>query len=162
MVEGIYLQAMENGMNGCAAVMSRILEIAANIFLLLIVVGFAGWVLFRSLKRSYDPVKLIFKWVFTAVVLWLEFTIARPAFAKGGGDALFGLGLTLVFGLAMAITWRHSLIELIANPIGSLYDGGREEIEPRPFYSIALAKRKRNKPLEAIVEIRSQLAKVSK
>jgi tetratricopeptide (TPR) repeat protein len=59
----------------------------------------------------------------------------------------------------MAVTWRHGIIDLIANPIGSLYDGGREEVEPKPYYSIALAKRKRNKPSEAIIEIRRQLAK---
>ncbi|MEI9865192.1 MAG: tetratricopeptide repeat protein [Limisphaerales bacterium] len=139
--------------------MSRILEITVNVFLLLVITGVLGWIFLRSLKRSYDPGKLIFKWALTTVVLCLEFTVARPAFVKGGGDAMFGLGLTLVFGLIMAITWRHAIIDLIANPIGSLYDGGREEIEPKPYYSIALAKRKRSKPLEAIVEIRRQLAK---
>ena len=40
-----------------------------------------------------------------------------------------------------------------------MYDGGDEEIEPKPYYSIALSKRKLNRPLEAIVEIRKQLAK---
>ena len=41
----------------------------------------------------------------------------------------------------------------------SLYDGGKEEIEPKPYYSIALSKRKLNRPLEAIVAVREQLAK---
>jgi tetratricopeptide (TPR) repeat protein len=139
--------------------MSRILEIAVNVFFLLVIVGFAGWVMFRCLKRSEDYPKLIFKWLFTGVVLWFEFTVARPAFVKGGGDALFGLGLTLVFALAMAITWRHNITDLIANPIGALYDGGKEEIEPKPLYSIAISKRKSNRPLEAIVAVREQLAK---
>ena len=61
----------------------------------------------------------------------------------------------------MTITWRHSLIDLVANPIASLYDGGKEEVDAgSQFYSIAAhSKRKTNKPLEAIVEIRKQLAK---
>jgi len=59
----------------------------------------------------------------------------------------------------MVFTWRNSIIDLIANPIGALYDGGREEIEPKPYYSAAISKRKLNKPLEAIVAIREQLAK---
>ena len=139
--------------------MSHVLEIVAKWFLPAIGLGFAGWVLFRALKRSYDPAKLLFKWVCTAVVGGVIIGKAMPLFARGGEDALIGLFLTLFCGIALAITWRHSITDLIANPIGSLYDGGREEVEPKPFYSIALSQRKRNKPLEAIVEIRKQLAK---
>ena len=139
--------------------MSRILHIAANVFLLLVIAGFAGWVLFRSLKRSEDSARLIFKWIFTGIVVWFVFERVAPAFAKGGFDAISGLLLMLICGLAMAVTWRHAITDLIANPIASLYDGGKEEVEPKPFYSIAISKRKLNKPLEAIVEIRKQLAK---
>jgi len=139
--------------------MGGILKVTVNVFFLLVILGFAGWILFRSLKRSQDPPKLIFKWVFTAVIVWFEFTVAMPAFARGGFDAIYGLILTLFGGLAMAITWRHNITDIIANPIGALYDGGREEVEPKPYYSIAISKRKLNKPFEAIVEIRKQLAK---
>jgi len=139
--------------------MSRILEISLNVVLLLIVSGFAGWVFFRSLKRSAEPLKLIFKWIFTALVIGWFFAVAVPAGQKGGYDAIFAILETLICGIALAITWRHSIIDLIANPIGSLYDGGREEVEPKPYYSVALSKRKLNRPLEAIVEIRKQLAK---
>jgi tetratricopeptide (TPR) repeat protein len=139
--------------------MSRILEIAGNVFLLLVVVGFAGWVLFQCLKRSYDPPKLIFKWLVTVVVLGFIFARIMPDFAKGGFDAIFGLIEMLGCGCVMTLTWRHGIIDLIANPIGGLYDGGREEIEPKPYYSAAISKRKLNRPLEAIVAIREQLAK---
>jgi tetratricopeptide (TPR) repeat protein len=139
--------------------MSRILEIALNVFLLLVVLGFAGWVFSRSLKRSDDPAKLIFKWVFTALAIWFFFAVAAPAGEKGGYDAIYAIIVTLFCGIAMAITWRHSLIDLIANPIASLYDGGREEVEPKPYYSVALTKRKLNRPFEAIASIREQLAK---
>ncbi|MGO8764804.1 MAG: tetratricopeptide repeat protein [Limisphaerales bacterium] len=55
--------------------------------------------------------------------------------------------------------WTSHISDLIASPLSSAFDGGNIEVEPKPFYSIALAKRKLNKPLEAIVEIRKQLAK---
>jgi tetratricopeptide (TPR) repeat protein len=139
--------------------MSRILHIAANVFLLLVIAGFVGWVLVRSLKRSEDFARLIFKWIFTGIVVWFIFKQVVPAFEKGGFDAISGLLLMLICGLAMAFTWRHAITDLIASPIASLYDGGKEEVEPKPFYSIAISKRKLNKPLEAIVEIRKQLAK---
>jgi hypothetical protein len=138
--------------------MSRILGIALHIFLLLIVLGFAGWALIRSLKRSDAPAKLVFKWVFTGLVIGCFFVVAVPA-QKGGYDAIYAIIVTLICGIAMAVTWRHSIIDLIANPLASLYDGGREEVELKPYYSIALSKRKLNRPFEAIASIREQLAK---
>ncbi|HXI73613.1 MAG TPA: tetratricopeptide repeat protein [Verrucomicrobiae bacterium] len=139
--------------------MGKILHIAVNGFFLVVVVGFTGWVLFRLLKRSDAPAKLVFKWIFTAAMMALMIFWVVPQFKEGGFAAIAAIGLAGVWGLVMTITWRHSLIDLVANPIASLYDGGKEEVEPKPFYSIANSKRKTNKPLEAIVEVRRQLAK---
>jgi hypothetical protein len=102
---------------------------------------------------------LIFKWIFTGVVLWFVKTDILRDFAEGGMAAIIALIKMLFVGVAMTITWRHSIIDLVANPIASLYDGGKEEVDPKPYYSIAISKRKQNKPLEAVVEIRRQLAK---
>jgi tetratricopeptide (TPR) repeat protein len=82
-----------------------------------------------------------------------------PGFREGDSDALFALIMMLICGLAMVVTWRHSLIDIIANPLSSVFDGGNEPPEPKPYYSVALAKRKLNQPLEAIIEVRKQLAK---
>ena len=139
--------------------MSGILQIVVNIFFLIVIVGFTGWVLFRCLKRSEDAPKLVFKWIFTGVIIWFIIKHVMPAFARGGFDALFGLISMLLCGIAMAVTWRHSIIDLIANPIASLYDGGKEEVVPKPYYSVAVSKRKLSRAVEAIVEIRKQLAK---
>jgi tetratricopeptide (TPR) repeat protein len=140
--------------------MSRTLEIAGEVFWIAVIVVGAVWLFIHRLKNSEDPPKLIFKWVFTLVVVGCAFLVVGPMLQAGGyGGAFVGVPLAAVCGLAMAITWRHSIIDMIANPIGSLYDGGNEEVEPKPYYSIALSKRKMNKPLEAVVEVRKQLAK---
>jgi tetratricopeptide (TPR) repeat protein len=39
-----------------------------------------------------------------------------------------------------------------------MFDGGKQPPEPKPYYSVAISKRKLNRPLEAIVEVRKQLA----
>src|SRR5205823_9169883 len=44
-------------------------------------------------------------------------------------------------------------------PLTSLFDGGEQEVVPQPFYSIAEARRKQGKYLEAVAEIRRQLAR---
>ena len=139
--------------------MSQTLQIVGNIFSLIVILGLMVWIFIRALKRSTDPPVLILKWIVTAAALYFLFTVCMPEFSKGGGDAIFGLILTLLFGLVMAILWRDSFIDIFANGLGSLYDGGTEPPEPKPYYSIALAKRKIYRPLEAIVEIRKQLAR---
>jgi tetratricopeptide (TPR) repeat protein len=139
--------------------MSRILEIAGEVFWLAIIIGGGCWLFIYKLKNSEDPPKLIFKWIFTAVVIGFIFKVIVPGFEAGGFDAINALLLMAVCGVAMAVTWRQSIIDLVANPIASLYDGGTEPPEPKPLYSIAYSKRKLSKPLEAVVEIRKQLAK---
>lgn len=137
----------------------QILHIVYNAILSLIAIGAFIWLCIWTLKRSDDPPKLIFKWIFSLAMLGIMFFVAVPMFHQGGGSAIIGLMVGLIFGIAMTITWRHSIAELIANPIASLYDGGKTEIEPKPYYSIALAYRKRSRPFEAIVAVREQLAK---
>ena len=87
----------------------------------------------------------------------------KIGFAAGGmagaAIAITGVFLTVAGGFVMYAIWRHSIIDLVANPITSIFDGGSEPPEPKPAYSMAQAKRKSSRPLEAIVLIREQLAK---
>jgi tetratricopeptide (TPR) repeat protein len=110
-------------------------------------------------ERSANRPVLIGKWLVTVPVLLLFWKVAIPAFARGGEDALFGLIVACLGGLAMAVLWTGSIIDVISKPLASLYDGGDTPPEPKPFYSVAVAKRKRNKPVEAVIAIREQLAK---
>ncbi len=134
--------------------------IVRNVILSLFGLGFIGWLFWRALKQIDEPAKLIFKWVLTAVLGWLEFAYSVPAYVRGGFDAIFvGIGLTGVLAMAFNILWRHSIVELITKPLTNIFDGGSEPPEPKPVYSIALAKRKTNRPHEAVMAIREQLAK---
>jgi len=62
-------------------------------------------------------------------------------------------------GICLTVVWRESIASIVAKPFTALYDGGDMEIEPRPYYSIAEAKRKRGHYTEAVAEIRKQLQK---
>jgi outer membrane protein assembly factor BamD (BamD/ComL family) len=114
----------------------------------------------RSLKRAEDPGLLIFKWVLTFITIGMMIKFIGPMMQQGGYGAAFGgIPATAVGGLFLAVIWRKSLASMIANPIGGLYDGGDEEIEPKPLYSVAISKRKLGKHSEAIAEIWKQLEK---
>ncbi len=135
------------------------LQLAADIFWVSMISGVVVWLFIRSFKRSVDRPRLIFKWAVTAVVVALVLFVVVPDFREGGDATPGALVLMLICGLAMVITWRHSIIETIAKPFTGAMDGGNEPPEPKPYYSVALTKRKLNKPIEAIVEIRKQLTK---
>ena len=139
--------------------MSHALHLVLNISLSLFGLGFIGWLFWRSLKNSEDPGRLIFKWLLTVAVVWFELAVAVPAFGRGGLDAVFGLGLTGALSMVINVIWRNAILDLITQPLTSIFDGGSEPPEPKPAYSMALARRKSNHPLEAIVAIREQLAK---
>jgi tetratricopeptide (TPR) repeat protein len=75
------------------------------------------------------------------------------------GTAFMMAGSIATCGIVLSIIWTPQLSDFLISPLSNLFDGGNEPPEPKPYYSIALAKRKLNKPLDAIVEIRNQLAK---
>jgi tetratricopeptide (TPR) repeat protein len=135
--------------------MGRIFDVIS----LVICLAAAAGLFWYAFDRSANRCALLVRWLITLPVLLAIWKIAMPGFARGGMDALFGLILTLLCGIVLAVLWTGSLIDVISKPLASLYDGGDTPPEPKPFYSIALAKQKRNKPLEAVMAIREQLAK---
>ena len=137
-----------------------VLDILLSLGSLVIFMGLIGWMMWRSLKKSEDPARLIFKWLLTGLVLGVMFLKVIPIVARGGFEGAFvGIPATAVCGLALAIIWRHSLASLVAKPFATLYDGGDAEVDPQAYYSIAEAKRKRGQFNEAIAAIRKQLDK---
>lgn len=126
----------------------------------ILLVAIVIWLMVRAFKKSEEPAQLIIKWILSAIVLGFMFRVVAPMVAQGGYGAAFGgIPLAAVSGLALAILWRRSIAMIIAKPFGSLYDGGDQQIEPKPFYSAAQTHRKRGRYPEAIAEVRAQLAK---
>jgi len=139
----------------------------ANVTLSVIGLAFLFWLIVYSVKNSEDPVKTVFKWLFSVALVTGEVFFARHlsgSLHEGGflDNAPAALLLTTslaAVGIILSIVWGGQIGALISKPITSLYDGGAEPPEPKPYYSIALARRKSYQPLEAVVEIRKQLAR---
>src|SRR5579872_3140007 len=134
--------------------MSAKLEEIGSYIVLTLVLGFVA---FQSMKHSEDPARTGFKWLLTvgiiAFVRWKAFDLAD----KGGLAAFYGVAVSAVGGLVLFITWRQEIGSVVAKPFVSLYSGGDEPPEPRPFYSIARARQKQGKYADAVEEIRKQL-----
>jgi tetratricopeptide (TPR) repeat protein len=132
--------------------MDRTFDIVLGTVGLVVAIGLVGVGFFFMLKKSYDPAKMLFKFVFT-----IPFVIFCIWFGVKIG--LAGPFLIVFMAVVLSFMWTPHIGEWIASPLTNLIDGGGEPPEPKPLYSIAYSKRKLNKPLEAVLEIRRQLAR---
>jgi len=138
--------------------MNHIGSIIGEILPLLVLGGLVGCFIFWTVKKAEDPARMIVKWVVTVPVVALVVSEVR-AMQNNPGAAMVGLAVTLISGIIMTIVWRRSLINLVADPIASLYSGGNEPPDPHPFYSVARARQKQGRYPEAVEEILKQLAR---
>lgn len=143
----------------------KILEVLLSV----LGVGFCLWLIYRAAKRSESALKIILKGFSTIVLLagelWLIHKFRGSLHAGGitanAGPAFFMIVSMAVVGVILSAIWTPHLGDLIGGPFGDLFDGGNQPPERRPLYSAAQSKRRQNKPLEAIVAIREQLAQFS-
>ena len=132
--------------------MGHYLQIALDIALSLFGLGFVIWMAVRSVKNSENPAGLALKWIITPL-----FVLACLYFALMLGP--YGPFLILLMAVVLSIMWTPHLSDWLVSPFTNLLDGGTERPDNKPYYSIAITKRKLGKPVEAIVELRQQLAK---
>lgn len=132
--------------------MQRTFDIVLGSVGLVIAIGLVGWLFFFMLKKSDEPGKMLFKWAFTVpfiiFCIWL-----------GGKMGPFGPFLIVFMAVVLSFMWTPHIGEWLASPITNLFDGGSERPDNKPLYSTAITKRKLNRPFEAIVAVREQLAK---
>ena len=141
--------------------MEIMLRVAWGVFVMLSAIACVVWILWRLLKNSFDPAALLFRWVFTIVMigggyLFLNWLIGPDA---GPGEKIAGVLAGAVFGLMFAVLWVPAAMDKVSEIIGSLFTGGSEPPKPEPFYSVAIGRRKQGKFKEAIYEIQQQLEK---
>src|SRR5262245_44856391 len=112
-----------------------------NIVILLLATLSVGWVLWRWLKASDEPLVLILRWLISGLVMW--FVLMNAARARDEFSKIAAVLIGAVGGLVMTFIWRQKFCDFVGDQFASFYTGGGQEVDPRPFYSIAEAKRKR-------------------
>ena len=139
---------------------SQTYEVIRGTVTLVLFVLIIVWFLWRWLKKTRDPALLLFRWILTAAAfygLWRGGTQAGQAMKQGSPLAILGVIYALIGGMFLAIVWVPVVVDYVSRRIGSLYDGGDTEVDPKPYYSIFLAKRTKGKYFEALAEVRRQL-----
>jgi outer membrane protein assembly factor BamD (BamD/ComL family) len=110
------------------------------------------WLAIRTIRNSEDPAKLIVKWIVTAGLVGFGF----PFSLRFGPYSPL---IMIIFAVPVGIIWAPHLGEFVASPLTGMFDGGREQVDPTPLYSIAEGKRQRGDYTGAVAELRKQLEK---
>ena len=126
-----------------------------------------GWFFWLRLQRRESTLGgLIAKFLSSSVLMWIVFGVIVPFLIRASADgvaayviAMVGAGCTGLCFILLGVIWRHELTDWIAAPIGKIFDGGHEEIEPQPFYAHAEAKRMAGNIPGAIADVRAELEK---
>jgi TolA-binding protein len=138
---------------------SRNLHAIYEATLVLVVLCAVAWSFWHAFSKSGERGALLIKWAISLPICYVIYKYVVPGFRAGGYDAIGGLVLMLICGIVLAVLWVGSVTDIIAKPFASLYDGGDTPPEPKPLYSTAIAQRKRNQPLKAVIALREQLDK---
>ena len=146
--------------------MSHVIQIVVDTFLSVLGLAFGCWAVIKAFKSSDDPRKLLFKVFGSFALIALESYFAHACLKAGDearqpGEVMAFLvaGSIALCGISLSIIWTEQISDILLSPLTSLLDGGNLAPERKPLYSIAIAKRKSGKPLEAVVELRKQLDK---
>jgi len=135
-----------------------------------ILLGLVAWGFLARAERSKGLGRIFWKGIGTAALLLFMAAVLWAVGRGGGGGGYLGafgqvvlmVGLVAASGLVVAIFWGRDIAALFALPFSNLYDGGSQEDEARPVYSMAEARRKQGRYQEAIELIQAQLAQFPK
>ena len=132
--------------------MNHVAHVIFSFGLVAFLVFLAGWFVVRTIQRAEDPTRMLVKWLVTLPVLLL-LIFAAPAIGP------LGPFLIVACAVVFSLVWTPHIGAWVAKPLTSMFDDGDRQIEAKPFYSAALAHRKRGRYAEAIAGIRRELAR---
>ena len=138
--------------------MEKGFQLAVLVLFWAVFIIFSGWLFWRALKKSDEPLRLVWKWVITAILLGAMFKMALPVVFQGHQmSVIAGMLMVAALAIIIGITWAPNWASMLVSPLTNAFDGGAEEPEARPVYSAAQAQRNRGRYNEAVAEIRMQL-----
>src|SRR5579884_2640713 len=97
------------------------------------------------IRRVRDKQALAVRVIVSLLLTALWFFPCRKLFEKGGGYSIAALCFTVAYGWLMAIVWVPAITGWVGGLFGSLFDGGTQQVEARPYYSAFRAKRTNGK-----------------
>ena len=117
-----------------------------------------AWFCWWRVQRSdASPGVIITKSLVTAALVYALLVHVVPIALSPAAMA----GVPLLAGILLILSrmWRHEITGIFADPLGDMIDGGKQQIEAKPYYSSAEAKRMAGNIPGAIADVRAELEK---
>ena len=111
-----------------------------------------------TIRKSKDPAEFLVRWVVTILLVTGLMTLVMGVDLNYGTAFIIPLSCAIV-GVCLAIVWGRHLAHLFAAPITNLISGGSQEVEAKPQYSGAKAKRMAQHYGQAVEAIQLELKK---
>ena len=135
--------------------MARFAPIAFVVMLVLAVGTVVAWQLRRRKILDADSSLTLIKLSVTLVGALGMFGLLAGSPSFGG--AFIVPFSAVAFGVLFSILWTPAIARALISPLTNMIDGGNRAPDPEPFYSIAIAKRKKGQYREAVSDIQRQL-----
>src|SRR4051812_22918413 len=98
-------------------IMSKAGNMIIGLLSLALVIAAIGYGLYRSLRKSEDPGRLVMKWIISVVLLGVGF----PTSIACGTLAPL---VMLCFAVPVGLMWAPAIGEWFAKPLTNIFDGG--------------------------------------
>lgn len=118
-----------------------------------------GWFCWWRVQRSEAGTGVLITKALVSGVLVYGLIRHVVPLALNGYGALAGVPLVAGILLLLARLWGGELIGVVADPLGDMIDGGKEQLKPQPFYAHAEARRMAGDIPGAIAAVRAELVK---
>ena len=97
--------------------------------------------------------------IVTLAIVALLAAAGKTLAGGGAAAAAFGLVIVIPAGVILAFIWLPAAVESLLSGLTGAMTGGNQQVEAKPFFYRALAKRRQGKFLEALAEIDTELLK---
>ncbi len=124
---------------------------AVDVVCWVLLVPVLAYLAIRAYGRSEDRRALVRRWIISVVLLCIIGLFARI-------DTPFKVFLIIPPSVMLGFLWVPTVTSFLIKPVTSTFDGGTDEVDPKPFYFTAEGKRRKGLYEEAIADVRKQLA----
>lgn len=136
--------------------MANAWEFISAVAVLVVFFGILGWLSWLVIRKAADPGWIIIKLIISLVYgVGGFFLVVKLFHSSPGYLPIFILPIAVPLGL----WWAPQLGAALASPLTSAFDGGGQEVEAKPLYSIAKTQLAKGDYARAKEEIRKQLDK---
>lgn len=110
----------------------------------------------RDDGQMFDPRDRV---IITIAIVALLTAAGKTLVGGGAAAGVFGLIIVIPAGVILAFMWLPAAVESLLSGLTGAMTGGNQQVEAKPFYFRALAKRRQGKFSEALAEIDTELLK---